>query len=732
MATTADRIIELDIDALGGVGSASKAAEIVSRLMPLWKDAIGCGSVAGLVLNLGWLMDPVTLFSGDPGQRLPIRSSRLAAYADLTYRRLGELVAELRQEAFRRGIPTLRIGMLVLGIGEFVNEIVRAPGTGTAGTREAALYQERGEWYARHPELFPFSPAITLHGPGVDWRQPLGADSARYATRPSGIAGGASFAEFFADQWAAVAETVGFDLLLMRDEMTTPVHSGRVGFDGSSNPADSAQVDEWTTALVAVTSTVKQRSPGTFLMLYSSGLSPTVELIYGRLDIARVVAEGEIDAWIDQTWGGAWQDWWDAGWQGWSFQLSNLLARAALIEAGNRHRSEPCRHYPLFQLLDGWEPYDTLHDYPEKLKWGIWAFSHAATRAGETYRPRDGAYLAVANDRTGRLIGSDDVAWVAETVSAAAESASHLERVLGPELVIPGAQAGIYASSTAESVEDAVGFLGKWGAPVLAAIAADLREDQSTEGRVRAAIEADAAGTDGAPTLVVGAPEDLRNYVAALLGVERLDRAAPSGYRRGFTDDHRELSAQSWPYMGRRQATAIVPPAHVIYGGEDGPTAVSAGANIWWLPPHVANGADRRLTHYQIGTVDPHVAVARAFSRLRVDRGLLALDPLPRHETISLHGWVSAGVLHVLIGNVESGWIGDSRYPRRVLVRLPEEFLTGFENPHLVVADGPPVPVCGTAVSVRVPAEGFALGRVVDLETSGAAAAAFTIDPEMT
>ncbi|MEI6403836.1 MAG: hypothetical protein WCP59_16815, partial [Actinomycetota bacterium] len=395
-----DRFIELDVDAVGLPADTGSVTTVVSRLRSLWLDAVDTGGQIGLVLNLGWLVDVVTLWSGDPEQKLPIRSRRMDFLADCTYRELGELVAELRHEARAQGLPHLRVGILLLGCGEFVTEIVRAPGTGNDDTEDGALYQESGEWYGRHPELFPFDPAVTIHGPGVDWRQPMHGDERAYATRLTGVQEGESFSRFLAEQWADMCSVVGFDLLLLRDETTTPTHAGRVGFDGTTDTADHEEVDEWTAAVCAMTADIKKAAPGTWLMLYSSGLSPTVELRWGRLDVARVVREGAVDGWVDQTWGGAWQDWWDAGWQGWSFQLTNILARAALIAEGNRERDAPCRHYPLVQLLDGWEPYDTLHDYPDKLRWGIWAFTHACTDVDGAVTPPPGMYLAIANDRT--------------------------------------------------------------------------------------------------------------------------------------------------------------------------------------------------------------------------------------------------------------------------------------------------------------------------------------------
>lgn len=603
--TSVDRLIELDVDALGGAGSPSRVEAVVRRLLPLWRDAAESGGAVGLVLNLGWLMDPVTLFDGTPEQKLPIRSARLGRYAEMTYAELGGLVSDIRESASTYGLSGLRVGMLFLGIGEFVNEIVRAPDTGTEQTREAAIYRESGEWFHRHPELFPFSATVTLHGPGVDWRIPLAADERSYASRPHGIAAGDSFAEFLAEQWAAVTDTVGFDLLLLRDETTTPVHAGRMAFDGTSTPATAAEID------------------------------------------------------------------------------------------------------------DGWEPYDTLHDYPNKLHWGIWAFSHASTRNGGEESVSGGMYLAVGNDRTGALIPDDDVAWIADALSAATESARQLERTVGPVLLVPDRDSAVRASMTAESVEDATGFLGKWGIPVLSSATGSRPAEVDSRGVILAAA---AARSLDEFSLVVGAPEDLLPSVASEVGVCVGVEVAPSGYRRGMAVAATlGIKPAAWPYMGRRHKTRATAEGVVLYDGEDGPTAVRRSTRLWWLPPHVANGADRRLTHYQLGTVDPHIVVARALGEFAAEAGQLWLDGRDAHETISLHGWVSAGVMHLLLGNLESGWIGDSRFRRTVTVHLPRDAIAGLAAPVALLRDGSWRPVLDDTVVIDVQPEGFELARIVEL-----------------
>jgi hypothetical protein len=683
-----DRFIEIDIDVFGVDSRQDQVAAVMSRLCHAWRN-LGSESTCGLVLNLGWLMDPIVLWSGDGDQRLPISSTRLESWSQLTYADLRQLVLRIRQAALEEGIESLRVGMLVLGIGEFVNEIVRPPDASTAESSEGALYQEKGEWFRRQPQLFPFSPKITLHGPGIDWRETMRTDPSPLVSRPMGVLDGESFSTLFAEQWASFAEYVEFDLMLMRDETTTPVHSGRISFDESSEPATVEQIGEWSEALIATTREIKLRSPRTFLCLYSSGLSPTVEARFGRLDVVRVVAEGMIDGWVDQTWGGAWQDWWDAGWQGWTFQLSNLLARAALIAEGNLDRTDGgCRHYPLVQLLDGWEPYDTLHDYPHKLTWGIWAFTHATVSSPGGPKGISGHYLAVANDRTGELISESDLGEIVGELTAAVSSASELDRTLGPVLMSDRAHTAVVGAANSEPAEDAAGFLMKWGLPMLSSTTPSLCV-QAPEGLITGPAQADLAlRTPG--SVIVSGIDDLSIGQRKELGLGLLDQVIPMGYSRGYPPfPIGGMRATSWPYMSKRTRSHWESPGTVIYDSAEGVTALKTlSGTHWWSPPTIANGTDRRMTHYQIGSADPHYAVCRSTLEERASRGWVTVRPGAIHETVSCHAWVSRGALHVLLGNLESGWLGDSRHERSVTILIPSEFTERMERPYLASRDG--------------------------------------------
>ena len=198
---------------------------------------------------------------------------------------------------------------------------------------------------------------------------------------------------------------------------------------------------------------------------------------------------GHIDAWIDQSWSGAWQDVpsRDTAGLGWTHQLAYILAHRAQIVGGNRKRprgTPPCKHYVLHETFDAYEGWDTLGTVPLKLAWGVWAYNHAAFRDTATGRlvASDGQYVSWANswsavyaadagghsgnqkessylDRPLGLLTRPAVAFLVAAMNAAVESAQGLEAVFGPTMVYnrPGlAQLMASASGSGDNVGEFV------------------------------------------------------------------------------------------------------------------------------------------------------------------------------------------------------------------------------------------------------------------------------------
>jgi len=148
-----------------------------------------------------------------------------------------------------------------------------------------------------------------------------------------------------------------------------------------------------------------------------------------------VAKQGYLDIFVDQTWAGAWNevglretDFWNNPLLGWTYQLGYTLLHAAML-ADTR-----VRHYPLVETFDAWEDWDVIHTAPERLRWGIWAYSHAAVKTPRGLKLPVGSYISWSNQGK-RLLDGDDVRFLAANLNATIADARQTREVFGPTLV---------------------------------------------------------------------------------------------------------------------------------------------------------------------------------------------------------------------------------------------------------------------------------------------------------
>jgi hypothetical protein len=687
-----DRWVEVDIDWFGDPPWDHSTVEFVRRVRPLLASADG---LQGVCLNVGFLADIVTEWTGRPEQRLPLRSRRFARWAALTYEDLRAFLARLREAGGDEGLR-LSLGILVAGLGE----VVAPPVTGS-------MYDLFTHWYERHPELYPLD-ISPLPGPDLDPRVPMHADDYPYATRPQGISEAEPFPEFFGQQWGALASFLALDLIHLRDGFLGPLLYTRVGPYGTVASGDPEENRSWTDAVRRLFRACKEARPQSMVMAYSSGISGTAEWSVGCVDVEAVVADGALDIFIDQTWGGAWQDWWDDTWKGWTFQLAYLLGHGVAIRGANTRRHVPCRHYGLVETWDGWEPWDTLRDTPGKLEWGAWAFAHAAV-IGPAGRPLvpDGMYVSWMNDWNGRLIGAPEVETLAHHLDAAAASAAAIEEVYGPLLVLDregllAKTAADPASNASEWVEDHAAMAMKWGAPILAATRPEWLPHGWPEGALwqlpgESSVPS-ARRLDG-PLVVSGRADRVPAALLADAGIEPTGELRAGGYRLGRPTSP-DLPLEERVHLPEHAPVSLAPGSWVGYDSADGPLLAGVwdveseaagpstgpepsepghrrrggmihGGRYHWQPPDLADPSNPLVPHSQIGTVSPYVEAARVLGRGAARAGGLHVEPVAVHEPVAVSCWRSGGALHVLLGNLESGWMGDARFPRHVRLRIP-------------------------------------------------------------
>jgi hypothetical protein len=708
----ADRWLEMDLTWFDpGRDFEPRLDELFERIGPLFD---GVSGRRGIFFNLGWLIDLVTEWQGDPAQPIPTRSRRTARWAAVSYDRLRHFVDAYREAADRHGLGGLGCGILFV---EWAH-VVWPP--------ELKIYDFDSDWYDRHPELYE-PPHSHIGMPDLHPVNPLRGDDYPYATAPDGLTDGTSFGEFFGRQWASFAEFTGFDAILLRDGFTGPMIYARNGPYGTRAPSDPAVAQRFSDSVRALYRDVKQAAPDRLVVGYSSAISPIADWRVGCVDFESLVADGHIDAWIEQTWGGAWQDWWHQLWKGWTFQTANLLTRRAMITAANARRERPCALWHLVETWDGWEHWDTIHQVPGKLTWGAWAFAHASALTPSGPQPSDGAYVSWLNNGSMQLLSGDDVAFVGGLLERAERSAGALEDVYGPALVYDRAtMAAVSATrpdaNVGEWLDDQAGLLMKWGVPVLSC----SRPEWLPPGDAPRQLIAQPASAESAEAM---APfTDVAVFGDAdLIDAEARDRLGlkPSGAR---------VEADFWvshgpgaptfdrPYIPEHSAVEVLDDVTVHYASEHTPLVTTRDGGLWWQPTDWSEPFNIFLPKYQLGSTYPAFLVASLLTERAASSGRSHLVGVTRPLPVALHIWRSAGVVHVLLGNLETGELGDSRLPRELRLRLGGDELALPDRPlalRLIDGSGP----------ARLPAEQVGQGVLeVTLTLAPESAAVYVVE----
>jgi hypothetical protein len=654
---------------------------LFERIAPLLRDVTGR---RGIFFNLGWLIDLVTEWTGDGRQLIPTRSRRTAGWAAVSYQRLAEFVDEYRLAGARHGLDQLGCGILFV---EWAH-VVWPP--------ELKIYDFESDWYARHPEIYAehrsFIGMPDLHPVNI-----LHADDYPYASAPGGIAEGTSFAELFGAQWASFADAVGFDAILLRDGFCGPMIYTRNGPYGTVAPDDPEIGARFSDAVRDLFRAVKQASPDRFVVGYSSAISPVADWRVGCVDFEALVADGHLDGWIEQTWGGAWQDWWHQLWKGWTFQAANLLTRAAMITRANEQRAQPCALYHLVETWDGWEHWDTLHQVPGKLTWGAWAFAHASALTSDGPRPSDGAYVSWLNNGDMQLLSTADIEFVGRLLDRTEASAAALERVHGPAIVYDRAAMQRLATTTpadniGEWIDDQAALVMKWGVPVLACTRSEWLDGVDADRPLISqppVPDGDHQRLLRSPALAVfGRADAIDPVVAAELGIT----ATEDGIGADFwvcQGDRADVPPHDRPFLPAHVAVDVADDVHVHYQSARSALITVRGSRLWWQPTDWSEPFNQFLPKYQIGSTYPAYRVATLLHELLSSTGHAHIADPARPQPVAFHAWRSGGVDHVLLGNLETGEFGDSRTPRQVTLRLPvDQLALGSDAHRLELVDG--------------------------------------------
>lgn len=661
-----DRWLEMDLTWFNPSDDWTAQIDLLlHRVAPLLQPV---GGQRGIFFNVGWLIDLVTEWTGNPQQTIPTRSRRTAQWAQQTYLQLRDFFARLRKQAASYHLPDLKIGVLFVQWAH----VVWPP--------ELKIYDFDSDWYTRHPELY--EPAKSFIGmPDLHPANRLHADDYSYAAFPGGLAENTYFPDFFGAQWGHLSEFLNVDALLLRDGFTGPMIYTRSGPYGTTAPADPQQVADFSQSVRDLYQAVKQAAPKKLLIGYSSAISPVADWRVGCVDFEALVADGYLDAWIEQTWGGAWQDWWHQLWKGWTFQTANLLTRGAMIARANEQRQTPCKFYNLIETWDGWEPWDTIHQVPHKLRWAIWAFSHAAVLTPAGIKVPDGSYISWMNNGKMELLSEADIAFLNTHLNAAQESARHLERVYGPALVYNRPMMAWLSQehpdwNVTEWIDDQGAMLMKWGVPVLSITRTNWLDQlpvspESLIAQAPGQLESEARQAllkSVGPVLVTGRADILDGEILKRLGLTLDNGLIPAGFHVS-SGDTADTPPYDRPYLPAHQSVKSAG-AVVHYQTQATPLLTSRDGWIYWQSPDWSEPFNQFVPKYQTGSTFPHYRAAKLLHELAGRTGLSHLENIQRPGPVAFHLWRSAGTIYLLVGNLETGEFGDSRTPRIVNIKL--------------------------------------------------------------
>lgn len=661
-----DRWLEMDLTWFDPSADLEpQMVELLQRIAPLLLSVDGD---RGIIFNVGWLIDLVTEWTGNPEQKIPTLSRRTALWGQHTYADFALFLAQLRRHAAQIGLGDLKIGVLFVQWAH----VVWPP--------ELKIYDFDSSWYDRHPELYE-PPKSFIGMPDLHPINRLLADTYPYAAFPQGLAENTYFPEFFGAQWGHLAEFLNLDALHLRDGFMGPMIYTRNGPYGTTAPPDPSVVAQFSQAVRDLFKAVKIANPSRLVLGYSSAISPVADWRVGCVDFESLVADGYIDAWVEQTWGGAWQDWWHQLWKGWTFQLANLLTRGAMIARANEQRETPCKFYNLIETWDGWEPWDTLHQVPDKLRWAMWAFSHAAVISPEGLKTPDGSYISWINNGDMELLSERDITYLNTHLNAAQASVQELEQVYGTTLVYNRGMIEWLSHNhpewnVTEWIDDQAAMLMKWGTPALSISRTewlDLIDLPAAVLMLQTPGHLDKPATDtitrvATPVLVAGRADVLDDAICKRLGINPLEMIEADFHVA--EGDSPETPPYDRPYIPEHSAVNVQDDVHVHYRTTQTPLITSRDGWIYWQPPDWSEPFNQFVPKYQLGSTYPPFCVAQLVHRAAQDANLSYIEGLQRPHTIAFHMWRSAGRVHVLLGNLETGEFGDSRTPRHVRLRL--------------------------------------------------------------
>jgi hypothetical protein len=479
--------------------------------------------------------------------------------------------------------------------------------------------------------------------------------------------------------------------------------------------SSAAAIQRATESVSALVRESKQANPQALLMMYSNGASAVADWRSNGTDLERIAREGYLDIFIDQTWAGGWNEvgtrhntFWNRPTLGWTYQLTYMLLHGAMLA------DTKVRHYPLVETFDAWESWDVMHTVPDRLRWGIWAYSHAAVKTPRGIVMPQGSYISWANQGD-RLLSVADVQFLSSNINAAVRDAAQTKEVYGPTLVYSRAAMQWQAEhATADAdikewIDEQAGSIIKWPVPVLSItrmewlpqVKSDLAVLQTPSHLL--ATELDGAATligSGHPVAIFGSFAE--GVDAKLLGLagepvfvkseqKATAHTAQAGELNGLAVENIPQQFPVQELLDRKcpdpKAAKQIDGNDVVYSVDGSPQLLMSrnGKAHWmlWDPPDfLAERFDRPLRETMGGSAAPYVLAAASLNGLLRDTGAIHARTIDAEQTGTVGAWrTQDGTLHLLFGNLEEGLREDADRSRHVTLELPAAWRdTGWKS----------------------------------------------------
>lgn len=704
-----DRWMEIDLSYFNPDSITTSTARFWKRIAPLYE---GIAGTKGIIINCGWVPEWVRDWRGDMEDTvyLPLdmthepilgKAQKLTGtwvqqieqwkkrYANAgdrkprytrnwTYNQIKMLIDAIRCEAkIQSDIDSLKIGTLMVG------------------------WDWHKPFFLRHPEIAIDFPYVKNF---FNIRARLKADTIKYAAFPNGIPEGTLWVDFFAAQWGEITKKLGFDAILLRDNIFSVGDNRRMGPWGRTNSADTSFVREYSDACSYFLKALKKYSPNCFIIGYSAPAGAVASPRVFNFDLERIAHEGNLDAWIDQTWAGAWNEvgvrmsnFWNQPYLGYTNQVANVLINGAILA------DTKVKHYVITGVWDTWESWDAIHTVPEKLRWEQWSYWHAAVKKPGGLKLIDGNYIAHIINQKGEMLSEEDVNLINQILNNAIENARQMDDVLGPTLVY-NSKAIAYLNSNqpdieiSEWIDNQAGIVSKWGLPIgsstrieyLPFVNSDLFIFQTPsyidsitkENIIKLIKSGKALSVWGSPDR--GVDPDIKRMIG-IIDSKTINREPATC---AMLSDELDFLQSSVPkefgiYHYVNCLTTVADEVKVIYTIKESPALFlnqTDGNNIsFWDPADYQQEesyGDLDVPFSErLGSVFPYLLVSRVLNYQLKLSGKFNAKHVEAFQPVACMIWkMKNGKLNVMCGNLEEGIYNSSDYSVTVTFQLPSTY----------------------------------------------------------